>query len=288
MAVNASGGRSMGDELDLTGYFERIGFSGSIAPTLETLSTLVELHAAAIPFENLSPLMGEPVRLERLNLQQKLIFDRRGGFCLEQNLLFLWALETLDFESIDVLSARVIAGADNPADPKTHVLLAVPLGANTYIADVGFGGNTPTAPIRLRKDVEQETPHGLYRVAGGDPEWRLEVKVGDEWRGLYVFDTNPAGPDDLQAMNDLVSGGGRFTENVFAARAIKGKRLHLSNLTLRTHTIGGETETATFRSVAEVRDLLSGPFGIALPPAEKLDPVLQTVVDRELPLLGAA
>src|SRR5690349_21441270 len=172
----------MTDELDLTGYFERIGFAGSIAPTLETLATLAELHAAAIPFENISLLTGEPVRLERLNLQQKLVFDRRGGFCLEQNILFQWALETLDFEGIEVLSARVIAGADNSEDPHTHILLAVPIGASTYIADVGFGGNTPTAPIRLRKDAEQETPHGTYRVTGGEPEWRLEVKIGEEWR----------------------------------------------------------------------------------------------------------
>lgn len=278
----------MTDELDLTGYFERIGFSGSIAPTLETLSALVELHTAAIPFENLSPITGEPVRLERLNLQQKLVFDRRGGYCLEQNLLFQWALETLDFEGIEVVSARVIAGADNPADPHTHILLALPIGASTYIADVGFGGNTPTAPMRLRKDVEQETPHGTYRVTGGDPEWRLEVKIGEEWRGLYVFDTTPRGPDDLQAINDIVSGGGRFTENLFAARAIKGKRLHLSNLTLRTHNVGGESEETALKSVAVIRDTLTSTFGISLPPAEKLDPVLQTLVDRELPLLGAA
>ena len=52
--------------------------------------------------------------------------------------------------------------------------------------------------------------------------------------------------------------------------------------------VGGETETATLKSVAEIRDTLSGAFGIALPPAEKLDPVLATLVERELPLLGAA
>lgn len=276
----------MSDDIDLRGYFERIGFSGSIAPTLETLATLVELHAAAIPFENLSPLLGEPVRLERLNLQQKLVFDRRGGYCLEQNLLFQWALETLGYESIDVLAARVIAGGNDPADPHTHILLAVPLGATTYIVDVGFGGNSPTAPIRLRADVEQETPHGAYRLTRGDPEWWLEVKVGEDWRGLYVFVATPQGPDKLQDINDRVSGGGRFTENVFAARAIKGQRIHLSNLTLHTHVLDGETQTTTLKTVGDVRDTLSGVFGIALPAAEKLDPKVATLVERELPLLG--
>ena len=277
----------MSDDIDLTGYFERIGFSGSIAPTLETLTTLVELHAAAIPFENISPLTGEPVRLERLNLQQKLIFDKRGGYCLEQNQLFHWVLETLGYENIDILSARVVLGGDNAEDADSHILLAVPVGANTYLTDVGFGGRSPTAPIRIRADAEQETPHEVYRLTGGDPEWRLEGKFDGEWLALYVFDMTPRGADEFQAMNDRVSSAGRFRDNLTVGRAMKGRRHGLVNLTYRTHTPAGETETTHLKSVAEIRDVLSGPFGISLPPADKLDPVLQMLVERELPLLGA-
>jgi hypothetical protein len=40
--------------------------------------------------------------------------------------------------------------------------------------------------------------------------------------------------------------------------------------------------------VAEIRDVLSGPFDIALPPAEKLDAVLTTLVELQLTWLGAA
>jgi N-hydroxyarylamine O-acetyltransferase len=278
----------MSDDIDLTGYFERIGFAGSIAPTLETMATLIELHAAAIPFENLSPLMGEPVRLERLNLQQKLIFDKRGGYCVEQNPLFHWALESLGYENIEVLTSRVLLGGDNPEDPHTHAFLAVPIGANTYIADVGFGGDTPTAPLRFRADVEQETPHETFRFVGGDPEWRLEIRIKDAWIQLYAFDVTPRGPEALQEINDRVSSAGYFRENLTAARAAKGERHTLKNITYRTHLPTGETETMILKSVAEIRDTLSGPLGITLPPADKLDPALQTLIDRELPLLGAA
>lgn len=278
----------MSEDIDLTAYFERIGFSGSIAPTLETLTTLVGLHTAAIPFENLSPLMGEPVRLGRRDLQQKLVYEKRGGYCLEQNLLFHWALETLGYEGIDVLSARVLQGSDNPEDPRTHILLSVPLGANVYIADVGFGGSTPTAPLRLRPEVEQETPHEVYRMVGDDTAWQPESRIRDEWRPLYTFDMTPRGPEDFQAINDLVSGGGRFRDNLIAARAAKGRRYALSNLTFHKHTTGGDTETTILKSVEEIRDVLSGPLGIALPPAERLDQALERIVARELPLLGAA
>lgn len=233
--------------------------------------------------------MGEAVRLERRNLQQKLIYERRGGFCLEQNLLFHWALETLGYEGVDVLAARVFGSTEADATlPETHVLLAVPVGANTYIADVGFGGNTPTVPLRLRADAEQETPHETYRLTGGEPDWVLEVKVRDDWQKLYAFGTTPRGPDDFTAINDRVSSAGNFRDNLLAARAVKGKRHGLRNLTMRTHVMGGESETTILRSVAELKEALAGTFGIALPPAEKLDPVLQAIVERELPLVGTA
>ncbi len=276
----------MSDDIDLTGYFERIGFSGSIAPNLETLSALVELHAAAIPFENLTPMMREPVRIERLNIQQKLIYEKRGGYCLEQNLLLHWALETLGYEGMEIYAANVLLGNVAREGPPTHILISVPIGANTYIADVGLGGVTVTAPLRLRGGVEQETPHETYRLTGGDPDWLLEAKVGEEWRHVTVFNTAAVDADALIEMNDRVSVD--FRDFLLAGRAVKGKRHTLRNLTAKTYTIGGDTETILLRSVQELKETLSGTFGIALPPADKLDPVLQTLVDRELPLLGAA
>ncbi len=77
----------MGNGLNLNAYLERIGFAGSIAPSFETLGRLHALHPAAIAFENLDPLMGVPVRLDLASLQDKLVANRRGGFCLEHNYL---------------------------------------------------------------------------------------------------------------------------------------------------------------------------------------------------------
>ena len=71
----------MSGDPNIDAYFERIGFAGSIAPSLQTLEALQALHPAAIPFENLDPLMGVPVRLDLKNLEQKLLFEKRGGYC---------------------------------------------------------------------------------------------------------------------------------------------------------------------------------------------------------------
>ena len=68
-------GMSVASKANIDAWFERIGFAGSIAPSLETLGQLVQAHTLTIPFENLDPLMGAPVRIEIANLQQKLLFD---------------------------------------------------------------------------------------------------------------------------------------------------------------------------------------------------------------------
>ena len=99
-------GMSVAFKPNIDAYFERIGFSGSIAPTLETLTQLHALHPAAIAYENLDPLIGVPVRLDLPNLQQKLVFDRRGGYCFEHNTLLLQVLAALGFQ-VTPLSARV-------------------------------------------------------------------------------------------------------------------------------------------------------------------------------------
>ena len=58
--------------IDVDAYFRRIGYEGTRAPTLETLRALHRLHPQAIPFENLDPLLGRPVRLDPASLERKL------------------------------------------------------------------------------------------------------------------------------------------------------------------------------------------------------------------------
>ena len=115
----------MSDDANIDAYFERIGFAGSIAPTLTTLEQLHALHPAAIAFENLDPLLGIPVRLELRNLEQKLLFEKRGGFCFEQNLLFKAMLEDLGY-TVTALAARVHWNRpEDEEQPLSHMALLV-------------------------------------------------------------------------------------------------------------------------------------------------------------------
>ncbi len=71
--------------IDLDAYFRRIGFAGAAGPNRPTLDALHRLHPQAIAFENLDPLLGQPVRLDAAALEDKLVRSGRGGYCYEQN-----------------------------------------------------------------------------------------------------------------------------------------------------------------------------------------------------------
>ena len=43
--------------------------------------------------------------------------------------------------------------------PRMHCLLFVEAEGEEYLADVGFGGNVLTAPLKLESRDEQKTPH---------------------------------------------------------------------------------------------------------------------------------
>src|SRR5690554_6892757 len=187
--------------IDLDAYFTRIGFTGDAPPTLETLERLHLLHALAIPFENLSPLLGQEVCLDPAALQKKLVRGGRGGYCFEQNLLFSHVLRELGF-SLSGLSARVLW--NQPPDlvrPRTHMLLLVEIGGEPFLADVGFGAMTQTGPLRLLPGPEQATPHERYRLERRGADHVLLALVAGQWRPLYLFDLQKQTQADYEVIN---------------------------------------------------------------------------------------
>ncbi len=92
--------------LDFDAYLERIGLSAGERPTLHEVH---RAHATSIPFENLDPHRGIPVSLAEEDLERKLVRERRGGYCFEQNLLLASALEQLGLEVEPILLACALA-----------------------------------------------------------------------------------------------------------------------------------------------------------------------------------
>ncbi len=173
------------DTLDLDAYLTRIGHHGARDVSLPTLRALVARHSAAIAFENIDPLAGRMPLLDVGSLQRKLIHGGRGGYCYEQNTLFLAALRALGFTAAGLM-ARVRRGVPPLVETaRSHMLLRVDLPEGPYLADVGFGGLTPTAPLMLRLGAEQKTPNETFRLTSEGDELLLQAGIASGWEDVY-------------------------------------------------------------------------------------------------------
>ena len=169
-------------------YLQRLGLDAPPAPTLETLRQLQLRHTGAFPFENLTTLSGEPVLIDLPSIEQKVLYDGRGGYCYELNNLFLALLQELGFD-VRGITGRVVMGQPEGAwTARTHRLSLVTLNGVRYITDVGFGGMVPTAPLLLDTEAEQLTPHEPYRIERHEDGYTLRANVGGELRAMYIFD----------------------------------------------------------------------------------------------------
>jgi N-hydroxyarylamine O-acetyltransferase len=267
--------------LDLDSYLRRVGYSGSLEPTLETLRALQLSHACTIPFENLDTLLGLPVAIDLESLQRKLVQARRGGYCFEHNVLFKSVLEAVGLRST-ALAARVVW--ERPAGEvraRTHMALLVEIGATLYLVDVGFGGLTPTAPLTLQTGIEQATPHETFRVVREGPEFAVEARVRDQWKRLYRFDLQAQQSVDIDVLNHYVvsHADSPMMGRLIAARAASDRRFGLGNGVLREHRVDGTSEERRVGGVAELREVLRATFGIETPTGAASDAALASVLE---------
>lgn len=267
-------------QFDLDAYLDRIGFQGPRRPTLDTLEAVHALHPAAIPFENLNPLLGWPVALDIESIQSKLVTGGRGGWCFEHNTLFRHALEALGF-NVTSLGARVIWNVlpGTPVGPRSHMVLRVDLNGLPYLADVGFGGNVLTAPLRLEPHTAQSTPHEPHRLTPLENGFALEASIGAEWNPFYRFTLEPQFPSDYEVSNWYLCHhpSSFFRHTLMAARAMPEARYALRNNGLAIHR-NGQTEKRTFSDATALRSCLQTDFGLNLPDSPELDAALERVV----------
>jgi N-hydroxyarylamine O-acetyltransferase len=265
---------------DLDAYFRRIDYHSDQRPTLDTLRAIQSCHTAAIAFENLTPLTRQPVRLDPASLLQKLVHDRRGGYCFEQNLLLRQVLQTLGFQ-VTGLAARVRWNVpDDVITARGHMLLRVDLDQQPYIVDVGFGGMTPTGPLRLTTEIEQRTPHEPFRVIAADGTYTLQALVDQAWKPVYRFDLQEQQLPDYEVTSWYLSNhpDSHFVTSLIAARPDAGRRYALRNNQFTVHHLDGASERRTLSSVAELRATLEDVFRLTLPDTPALDAAFERIL----------
>jgi N-hydroxyarylamine O-acetyltransferase len=246
--------------LDLDRYFERIGWTDPVPPTLHTVAGLLRAHMTAIPFENLDVLLGKPPSLELADLVTKLIDQRRGGYCYEHATLFQAVLERLGLD-VKAHSARVTMVGTKQTSPRTHMLLSIDVPEGAFVLDPGFGGVAPLVPVPLDGiEVDGQAPgtlgHWLERDAG---ETTLKVRTPDRVVDAWVSPLTPDYPIDFVMANHFTATHPRspFTQRLMLRAFVDGDSVRVMN---RDLTVGGVTRQLADR--AELQQILATYFGI--------------------------
>ncbi|KRD32041.1 MULTISPECIES: arylamine N-acetyltransferase [unclassified Lysobacter] len=268
--------------LDL--YLQRLGYDAPPAPTLDTLRELQRRHTATFAFETLATFLGEPVPIDLASLQRKVLHEGRGGYCYELNRLFLALLQDLGFVARGLTARVVMGGPEEAPTARTHMFVLATLDGLEYLADVGFGGMVPTAPLRLDTQAPQSTPHEDYRLARIDGGYALRAKVGEEWRPMYVFDLTPAQEVDYVVGNWYVSTHPEspFQGRMFAARTGDGIRKTLSDGSYAVHRLGQPSQRRELADADEVMAVLRDELGIRIADAATLRAaIVKRLAERE-------
>jgi len=248
----------------LEAYLRRIECAGSLAPSRTTLDALHLAHATHIPFENLDIHLGRAIRLDLASLEAKLVRDRRGGYCFEQNRLFATALETLGY-AVTPLAARVRYGA-TALLPRTHMTLLVDVDGERLLADVGFGAQGLLLPVPIGEAAVSRQFAWRFRVVEDDGVLVLQSATADSWDDLYAFTLDRQYPADYELANYYTSThpDSRFVQNLTAQRLTPDMRRILRNRDYSEER-DGATILRTLASDDEVLDVLAESFGLEFP-----------------------
>lgn len=266
---------------DLNAYLRRIGFDGKPEASLDTVEKLVELHTRSIPFENLNPFLGWPVAIDLPAVERKLVRSRRGGYCYEQNTLLRAVLESLAIP-VTPLAARVLWQAPEGTTPaQSHMMLRAEIGGIPYLADVGFGVQTPTAPLRLDTEAAQTTPHGRYRIVQRYGESQVEAEVLGEWQPIYRFNLQEQTAGDYKMYNWYCSThpDSHFTTDLIATRPTADGRYTLSNRKLTFYPLDGPKQESSVADPEELRRRLLDIFDIELPDSAEVERALSKLFE---------
>jgi len=228
------------DEKTLGAYLHRIDAPRPEAVDAAALGLLHRAHQLAVPFENLSIHLHEPISLDEASLIDKIVTRRRGGFCYELNGAFALLLRAM---GADVrLAAASVYGTEGLGEPLAHLTLIVRTAdrSGPRLADVGFGSHS-TYPLLFSGRHEQEDPAGRFLLADagngdvdvikdGQPQYRVERRerrMTDFVPTCWWHQTSPLS---------------HFTKDTICSRLTQHGRISISGRTLIRTSGGSRTE----------------------------------------------
>jgi arylamine N-acetyltransferase len=252
-------------EAQLHDYFKRIGleqkfldspvlsdktYAATTDHGLPFLQALTRYHVCNVPFENLELHYSahKTISLNTADLYTKIVRQRRGGRCMENNTFFATVLRSIGFE-VRNCGGRVSRAMSPFAEVRrnhhltyegwSHMLNLVRLDNEWYVVDVGMGSTGPNLPYPLRDGFETTSiaPRKIRIQWRAIPEsygthsnklWCYDVcynpveDADNTWVPVYCFTETEFLPQDYEIMSWYTSKhpNSFFTKHVTSTKMI--------------------------------------------------------------------
>lgn len=242
-------------------YLKRINLSTKISVNFECLRSIHHAQHTSIVFENFDICLGKSIRLDPKSIFQKLVNQKRGGYCFELNGLLLLALKAFKFEVRPLLGRVHVSGEPSG---RSHQTLLVTINDKRWIVDAGFGAESPPTPIPLTYDEPVSFGNQTFRLVESKLfGYMLQNKPTDNWKNLYSFDLNHVFDIDIKFGNHFTSTSpdSFFTNARMAAIPIKEGMLTLHNYRLKK-IVNGNEELILLKDDPSYLSVLDKEFGI--------------------------
>ncbi|KAI1822406.1 hypothetical protein F4861DRAFT_532252 [Xylaria intraflava] len=195
-------------------------------PSYALLKTLHTHMLAAVPYENLAIHYNpsHAVELDPQHLFRKIVVNKRGrgGYCMENAILYNHILVALGFDSYTVgVRTRLRSGGVPSGDFPgwVHIVSIVEIDGAKYHVDIAFGGDCATLPMPLVDGLVHQNigaqqirlvrdwiPTQLKRTEE-TKLWIYEYRNGPDmaWNPFYCFALLEFMPNDWEVVNVYAS-----------------------------------------------------------------------------------
>lgn len=252
---------------DVNAYLERIETTHT-GCSLASLDNLVLSHQLTVPFEDLdSNYYHRAASCSIEDLYQKIVVKKRGGYCFEQNALFVSLLQALGYKAYSG-TAKVIRNKDITTPILIlHRVNFVEFEDGLYFCDVGYGGPMPSFAIKVEDGSTRSCSGETFHIRKHTGPWWILSRTTSEgtMEDILMFNTAPYENCDFFVLSHYAS---TSPLSVFVQLLLVNKRLKNGSVSITndafTRTEDGETTTCKIESDEHLRELLKEHFGIVL------------------------
>jgi arylamine N-acetyltransferase len=199
-------------ELDVPAYLAHLGLSEPGPPSVSGLTALHRAQVERVPYENIDIQLGRPSTVDPIESAERIIRQRRGGYCFHLNGAFAELLRLIGYDvrwhlgGVQGLAVSAPVGATgNHLALTVHGLPTAECPDGVWMVDAGLGDG-PYEPMPLRTGRYHQGPftYGLRPsdvVPGG---WRFDHDTTGSFVGMD-FSLAETGPADFAAEHEWLS-----------------------------------------------------------------------------------